>query len=168
MKTYSTDLLTGLKGPFVLLCDSDALKNELNNQNGIYNAYKVFLLNGYKMQTEEDAYTEMASTFQFPDYFGRNLDAVDECLSDFEFKDYKGFLVIINDYKSLFGVNNFNVTLLGILNRAGYEWSIGEPTGNDIPDDRQPRPFHTILFDYNKEKITSQLASENFEIGLLM
>lgn len=41
-----------------------------------------YILDGSKMATLDGAYAEIASKLSFPDYFGRNLDALEECLQD--------------------------------------------------------------------------------------
>lgn len=41
-----------------------------------------YTLNGSHMTTLDGAYAEIASKLNFPGYFGRNLDALEECLQD--------------------------------------------------------------------------------------
>lgn len=41
-----------------------------------------YILDGSTMTTLETAYAEIARGLQFPDYFGKNLDALEECLRD--------------------------------------------------------------------------------------
>ncbi|MBQ7646638.1 MAG: barstar family protein [Clostridia bacterium] len=41
-----------------------------------------YILNGKKMKTYDDAYDHMAGVLEFPDYFGRNLDALYDLLTE--------------------------------------------------------------------------------------
>ena len=45
---------------------------------------KSYILNGKKMQTREEAYGYIAQTLEFPEYFGRNLDALYDLLTERE------------------------------------------------------------------------------------
>ncbi|MBK8955139.1 MAG: barstar family protein [Saprospiraceae bacterium] len=47
------------------------------------NAY-VVQLNGKLCTTSDDLYRQLKSHFEFPDYFGNNLDALYDCLMDLE------------------------------------------------------------------------------------
>ena len=46
--------------------------------------------------TEKKAFKIIADVMQFPDYFGYNLDALDECLSDMSWIPAKGYLLVLN------------------------------------------------------------------------
>ena len=48
-------------------------------------------VDGESIRDREDLMTALATAMHFPDYFGRNWDAVDECL-----RDHPGDLVIRN------------------------------------------------------------------------
>lgn len=43
---------------------------------------RIFILDGNKMTERQSAYDHIQSTLLFPDYFGRNLDALEDCLSE--------------------------------------------------------------------------------------
>ena len=42
-----------------------------------------YYLNGKKMKTREEAYDHIARELEFPEYFGRNLDALYDLLTEF-------------------------------------------------------------------------------------
>ncbi|MBP7060522.1 MAG: barstar family protein [Candidatus Moranbacteria bacterium] len=43
---------------------------------------RQYVLDGQNMTTLEAAYDELEQIFALPEYFGRNLDALEECLAD--------------------------------------------------------------------------------------
>ena len=52
----------------------------------------VVLVRGSHMQTLSELYHEIASALQFPDYFGGNWNAVDDCLQDLGWIKEKKYL----------------------------------------------------------------------------
>ncbi len=48
------------------------------------------------MATLDAAYDELEQAFDFPDYFGRNLDALEECLADLAREEGSLEVVIAN------------------------------------------------------------------------
>ena len=42
----------------------------------------IFILDGTKMKSRESAYDHIAKVCLFPGYFGKNLDALADCLSE--------------------------------------------------------------------------------------
>ncbi len=61
---------------------------------------EVFPVNGKNVRTKERFLTVLAEALQFPDYFGFNWDALEDCLTDLSWFAAEGF-VIAYDY---FGV----------------------------------------------------------------
>jgi RNAse (barnase) inhibitor barstar len=47
--------------------------------------------------TDEQLFATIASAMQFPDYFGRNWDALDECLCDMYWIPAPGYLLILRN-----------------------------------------------------------------------
>ncbi|WP_291079905.1 barstar family protein [Dietzia sp. UBA5065] len=52
-------------------------------------------LSGTRMADLDALYDETSAALQFPDYFGRNLDALDECLRDLDLPESPGGTVIL-------------------------------------------------------------------------
>lgn len=47
--------------------------------------------------TDKELFGVIASAMQFPDYFGSNWDALDECLRDMDWLSADGYLLILRD-----------------------------------------------------------------------
>ena len=58
---------------------------------------KIYLLDGADMTDRERAYRTIAQTMRFPEWFGRNLDALADCLSELD----RDSLVIIRGASAL-------------------------------------------------------------------
>ncbi|NMN96173.1 barstar family protein [Antrihabitans stalactiti] len=65
--------------------------------------YVVREVRGAKMPTVGAVFDEFAAAFQFPDYFGENKDAFDECMRDLEefVGAAKGYVVVVRDAAQL-------------------------------------------------------------------
>jgi hypothetical protein len=100
-------------------------------------------VHGEKAKTTEGLFKEFATALQFPDYFGENWDAFDECITDLEWLPADGYvlLVIASVWLLVEEPNAQRITLFRTLDRAGQEWS--KPKGP--PSARPPKPFHVLL-----------------------
>ena len=49
---------------------------------------RLTILDGRQMFTRQAAHTYLAEALQLPDYYGRNLDALADCLSEMRPDDY--------------------------------------------------------------------------------
>ncbi|MFD4553922.1 barstar family protein [Streptomyces sp. NPDC058469] len=66
--------------------------------------YQVVILDAGQWTAEADMHRDVASALDFPDYYGRNLDALNDCLRDvesFEYgstRDTTGLVIVFTDY----------------------------------------------------------------------
>ncbi|MEQ1793185.1 MAG: barstar family protein [Nitrospira sp.] len=87
-------------------------------------------INGKKCSTPAGLFTEFARALGFPDYFGHNWDAMEECLADLEWLPAKGYVLLITDAQAVLpGDEDEYETLLEILSDAGEAWSKGQAGG---------------------------------------
>jgi RNAse (barnase) inhibitor barstar len=102
-------------------------------------------LRGREMRTKAALFDEFAAALQFPDYFGRNWDALDECLNDLSWLPGRAYLLLVSDALAVLSEERPEAfaTLVAVLQRAGEEWAHRKLEGN--PWDRPPTPFHVIL-----------------------
>ncbi|MFG1917311.1 barstar family protein [Micromonospora sp. NPDC048898] len=66
--------------------------------------HQVIRLNAAHWSTEHDLHREIAAALSFPDYYGRNLDALNDCMRDVVNQDYgwtpstTGLAPVFTDY----------------------------------------------------------------------
>ncbi len=146
------------KSPWVLTTQKDITHKDL--PEGIL----LLALDAALMTNLEGLYREFATAFKFPDYFGKNFNALDECITDLEWLPAAGYLLVINNAEVLLDKESGYAleSLLSILDGAGEEWSTPVVQGEDW--DREGLPFHTILKLNKNEKLSFQVRLE--KLGL--
>jgi hypothetical protein len=93
--------------------------------------------------------TECARALDFPDYFGHNWDALEECLADLEWLPAKGYILLITDAAHVLPDDEAEYeTFLEILRDAGEAWGSGQAGMGT----RQPTPFHVMFAVSEREK----------------
>jgi RNAse (barnase) inhibitor barstar len=105
----------------------------------------VQIIRGLKMQTTSALFDEVAAAFQFPDYFGENWNALDECLADLSWLPAKGYVMVVHDSTEVLvreDACEFSV-FVRILARVAREWSV--PIEQGEAWDRPGKPFHVVL-----------------------
>jgi RNAse (barnase) inhibitor barstar len=55
------------------------------------------VVRGGKCRTTKALFDEFAAAWQFPPYFGKNWDALDECLSDLEWLPGESYILFVTD-----------------------------------------------------------------------
>ena len=74
--------------------------------------FAVAVLDGNKAGTRAGFFQEIAGALHFPDYFGRNWDAVYDCLTDFDWLPAAGYVLVLDGFDHL------------AMNEPG-QWEIG-------------------------------------------
>jgi Barstar (barnase inhibitor) len=105
----------------------------------------VRVLRGHKMRTAAALFDEAGAALQFPDYFGENWPALDECLMDLSWMPGEWYVIVIvragemlaEESKEMLGL------LWEVFSRAGTTWA--EPVAQGQSWDRPAIPFHVIL-----------------------
>ena len=60
---------------------------------------KNFVLDLRKVKSLEGAHEAMMATFEFPSYYGKNLDALNDCISEMVIEDKIYVIVDKNNFK---------------------------------------------------------------------
>ena len=109
------------------------------------------------MQISADFYNEVSSKLKLPDYFRRNLNALDECIADLEWVDGKSPVVIVvrNADMMLRETRVFFEGFVDVMTGAGEEWARPVQDGNEW--DRPAVPFHTVLHFESANVVVSEV-----------
>jgi len=102
--------------------------------------FTLRMVHGKKCKAPAGLFNEFARALEFPDYFGHNWDALEECLADLEWLPAKGYVVLITDALSVIPDDDEEYeTLLEVLSDAGEAWSKGQTA------DGRRAPFHVFF-----------------------
>lgn len=81
------------------------------------------MIEGTKCLSKEDLFDEFALKLKFPDYFGRNWDAFDECLNDLHWLACEKYFLFIKDFDYVLAEQINEVeTFVEILKLTVDEW----------------------------------------------
>jgi RNAse (barnase) inhibitor barstar len=107
------------------------------------------IIKGLHCKTPATLFAEFARALEFPDYFGHNWDALEECLADLEWLPTKGYILLITDAASVLSNDETEFeTLLEILRDAGEAWGSGQ-AGMGA---RGAIPFHVLFAVSERDK----------------
>ncbi len=111
--------------------------------------FALKIIQGAKGLTTDGLLTECARALDFPDYFGHNWDALEECLTDLEWLPAKGYILLITDAGCVLPNDEEEYeTFLEILRDAGEAWGNGQ-AGMGA---RRATPFHVLFAVSEREK----------------
>lgn len=105
----------------------------------------IRMLRGQNMETMDGFYDELAAALQFPLYFGRNWNALRECLVDLEWLPSNAYLLVFPDSPSVLkrAGEGDAAAFWRLLSRTSDEWAAGAPLGGGL--ERKQTPFHVVL-----------------------
>lgn len=100
------------------------------------------ILRGSKCRTREGLFSEFARVLSFPEYFGHNWDALEECLADLEWLPAKGYVLVFTDADEVLPEDEEDYeTFLEVISDAGEAWGTGQ-AGMGMS---RGIPFHVIF-----------------------
>jgi|SRR5579859_391108 len=85
--------------------------------------FRIFRINAEGVNSKQELLSAFADEFRFPDYFGKNWDALSECIRDLSWLPRGNFVLALRNAGRLLGLgaNDFAV-LVGILGDATFSW----------------------------------------------
>lgn len=126
-------------------------------------------LDGKRMQTPDQMLDEMDAALQFPWYFGRNWNAVIDCLRDTDWEARGSYILLVRN-SELVGCqapDDELQHLVGVFSTVGQQ--LTEEFEESYDQLRRPTPFH-VLFHVESaasEQWQVRLAAEAIEIPKL-
>jgi RNAse (barnase) inhibitor barstar len=129
--------------PWIVTADlsSDTIKDliESSGQVGV-----VLELDGGKARTLDAFFSLCSESLEFPDYFGRNWQALRDCLADLEWLPAEAYCLVFRNSELLFRDEPIErSTFLINLKLVAEEWATPVELGEWW--DRPAIPFHTVL-----------------------
>ena len=113
------------------------LKKELS-QNGFVGMIDLEGITNKKL-----LFQTFVDVFKFPEYFGYNWDAFDECMNDLAWLKVNLYTIILKNIDKT-QLDQYNKhTLLELLNRIALEWAKGRNFNTSFTT--PPTPFHIII-----------------------
>lgn len=107
------------------------------------------VLRGAKCRTPSGLFAEFARALDFPDYFGHNWDALEECLADLEWLPAKGYALLFTEAEQILPEDEEDYeTFLEVISDAGEAWASGRAGMGT----KRATPFHALLAVLERDK----------------
>lgn len=92
------------------------------------NSANLFILEGKNMKTRSDLFSEIAKVLYFPNYFGNNWNALDDCLQDLDWIHSNSIKVLIRDFDKVLLEDNMKEKsiFLDCVKTANDFWKEGQ------------------------------------------
>jgi Barstar (barnase inhibitor) len=145
--------MSGNKPPFAFLTDP----------NGSTTKHDFIVEVPTGIQTKMDLFVNYEKEGAFPPYFGRNWDALLDCLRDFSWTKRKRIVITHNDLPLVNRVDELRV-YLDILKTAVKDWKEVRQGPFTEPPDEMPFVKHELMVIFPstmEETVTRLLDSEN-------
>lgn len=120
-------------------------------------------IDGKKATTMKDFHEQIGIAMEFPDYSGKNLDALDEMVNDLEWIKQEKVIIYINnseEWLSKEKVNHRIFTILDIFDATAEDWKWMDE------DDETPKKDLRIVFS-DSERIRTLLEEQEIKFGMV-
>ena len=105
---------------------------------------KLGILDGNRMRSWDEFFSEFSREFDFPDYFGWNMNAFADVMRDLGWIDAVGYIVLVLNSERVLSEEPDGADVLSEYGDfIGSYWATPIKRGEWF--DRDARPFHTIL-----------------------
>lgn len=129
-----------------VLCDFSELTNLAWSLQSV-NACRVAVrcVRGSHSHTFDALFDEVSAALQFPYYFGRNMNALSECLADLSWLPADAYILVVSSASELLSNEgpHDRRALFQLLDGVAAEWAT--PIADGEQWDRPAIPFHILL-----------------------
>ena len=154
------------EGPFIHFTTDLELFQQLYHQLSEKSSNELFLttIDGKDCSNKKSLFNTLSSKLHFPDYFGNNWDAFDECFNDLEWLNGNQYVLFFKNFEETLteDLDELNI-FLEIIEDAIKDWSLGV----DYDIERLPKPFHFVI--HANKNIEVELSSKlrDLELNLI-
>ena len=106
------------------------------------------VIDGKAVSNLDELFKAFSDAFQFPDYFGNNWAALDECINDLDWLEASSYILVLKDVEKMLSNEQYFSILMKTLYQTANEWRNGRMY-DSFPT--PPTPFH-IIFDVGVDK----------------
>jgi RNAse (barnase) inhibitor barstar len=114
------DWLMVRNGPIIKYFSSSVLEEDIKKlENMRYNIIDLSTSNW----TIKNAHIQIKDGFGFPDYYGGNRNAFEDCLNDMFNKKYKGLVIVFRNFDNFYSQNkDFSESILDGIMSVSWIW----------------------------------------------
>lgn len=156
-----------IEGPFIHFTADIKLYQQLYHQLSEKSSTELFLtsIDGKDCSNKKALFNTFSSELQFPDYFGNNWDAFNDCFNDLEWLDSNQYVLFFENFEEILtqDINELDI-FIEIIEKAIKEWTLGVDYGIN----RLPKPFHLVI--QANKNIAVELSSKirDLELNLIL
>jgi RNAse (barnase) inhibitor barstar len=110
-------------GPIALYYNKQILENDINKL--VSEQFDIRRLNASIWRSDTSVHEAIQNTLGFPSYYGKNLNALRDCLSDLDIADNGGMSIVLTDFDDFSDYNqDFAECMLDIFARSSHRLQI--------------------------------------------
>jgi RNAse (barnase) inhibitor barstar len=150
-----------IEAPFIHFTSDMELFLQLYKQVSENSSNELFLtsIDGKDCSNKAALFNTFSAKLQFPDYFGNNWDAFNDCLTDLEWLNSNQYVLFIKNFEETLTQNQGELDIFfEIVEDAIKEWN----AGTDYGIERLTMPFHLVI--HANTNIAAELSSKLQEL----
>ena len=137
------------------------ISNDTDNLKAIFPKAFIGEIDGQRATSMKDFHEQIARALQFPDYSGKNLDALDEMINDLEWIEQEEVIIYIrhsSDWLSKEKGDDRILTILDIFDATAEDWK-----WMDEEDESEKKTLRIVFED--SERIRTLLEEQEIPFG---
>lgn len=104
----------------------------------------ITAIDGNQCNTIESFLEEIGRAFSFPDYYGQNVNALNDCINDLDWIPKDNYILIINNFESLISDNKKDrEDMIDFLGEISEQWK-NVPNYDGEDESRKKADFKII------------------------
>ena len=156
-----------IEEPFIHFTNDIELFQQLYIQLNEESSKQLFttIIDGKDCPNKKALFNTFSSELQFPDLFGNNWDAFNDCFNDLEWLHSNQYVLFFKNFEELLTLDRDELdTFLEIIEEAIKEWTLGVDYGIE----RLPQPFHFVIHANKNIEIELSSKLQDLEVNLIL